>query len=344
MTKKKNKSLLDQILYLVNSLAAILLLLSYLLPYISPTKAPTFAVLSLVVPILIFTNIIFAVFWLAQLKRKFFLSTLVIVLGFGHLSSLYQFSSKEVIQEDDISIMSYNVRMFNHYGWSSNDSISTKTYKFIREKHPNILVMQEFYNDPEIGFEYPYRYLKTKGKKNIFGLVIYSDFPIISSGSLDLEDSANNIIYADLKIDQDTIRIYNIHLESLGLKPNKENFGESDSDKLLSRMKSAFKKQGYQTKQFLEHQEQWTGKSIVCGDFNNTAFSWVYDQISEDRQDAFKIAGSGSGKSFDYALPLRIDFILPDQSFEVNQYETFDLDYSDHFPIYARLSLTDKSE
>lgn len=337
MGKKKSKSLLDQILFLVNSLAATLLLLAYLLPYISPIKAPTLAVLSLIVPVLIFINVIFGVFWLAQFKRKFFLSTFVIILGFGHLSSLFQFSSKEIIQADDFSIMSYNVKMFNHYGWNPDESTADKTYDFINQNHPDILVLQEFYDDPEISFEYSYRYVKTRSKKNKFGLAIFSNFPIISSGSLDLKNSANNIIYADLKMGQDTVRVYNIHLESFGLKTDQENFGESDSDKLLNRMKEAFRKQGYQAEQFLEHSSQWNGRSIVCGDFNNTAFSWVYKKISEGRQDAFKIAGSGTGKSFNYNIPLRIDFILPDDNFDVNLYETFDVEYSDHFPILARL-------
>lgn len=339
MGKKKNRSLLDQLLFFVNSLAATLLLLAYLLPYISPISAPLLAVLSLFVPILIFINILFGIFWLAQFKRKFVLSALVILLGFGHLSSLFQFSSKDIFIENDISIMSYNVKMFNHYGWNPNDSTATKAYDFISDKHPDILVMQEFYEDRGITFKYPYKYIKRKGEANKFGLAIFSSFPILNSGSLDLENSANNIIYSDLKIDQDTVRIYNVHLESLGLKPDKENFGESDSDKLMTRMKIAFKKQGYQTKKLLDHQEEWTGKSIVCGDLNNTAFSWVYKKISENRQDAFKEAGSGTGRSFDYAIPLRIDFILPDLDFEINQYKTYDVEYSDHFPIYTRLNI-----
>lgn len=342
MGKKKDRSLLDRLLFFVNSVAATLLLLAYLLPYISPISAPLLAVLSLIVPVLIFINILFGFFWLAQLKRKFILSLLVILLGFGHLSSLFQFSSKDIFIEDDISIMSYNVKMFNHYGWNPNDSTAANAYNFLHDIHPDILVMQEFYEDTGITFKYLDHYINRKDKNNKFGLAIFSSFPIVNEGSLDIENSANNIIYVDLKIDQDTVRVYNVHLESLGLKPNKENFGESDSDKLISRMKNSFRKQGYQAKLLLDHQKEWSRKSIVCGDFNNTAFSWVYKKISENRQDAFKVAGSGTGRSFDYTIPLRIDFILPDVDFEINEYQTFDVEYSDHFPIYARLNLTSK--
>lgn len=344
MNKKKSKSLLDRFLFLINSIAAILLLVGYLLPYISPIKAPTLAVLSLFIPAAFIINILFVVFWVIRLKKYFILSTLVIILGFGYISSIYKFSEKKVILNDDMTIMSYNVKMFNHYGWNPNDSIAEKAYGFINEKHPDILVIQEFFGDSKISFEYPHQYIKTKSETNKFGLAIYSTYPIINSGSLDFENSANNIIFSDIVKGEDTIRIYNVHLESLKISPEKENFGEKDSDRLMARMKSAFTQQGYQTEKFLEHQEKWKGKSVVCGDFNNTAFSWVYKQISNERQDAFKVAGEGTGRTYNYGYPIRIDFILPDQDFTINHFKTFPVKYSDHFPILARINLKEKSE
>jgi len=339
VSKKKSKSLLDRILFLVNSIIALILLLAYILPYISPTKAPSLAIFSLLFPIIFILNLLFAVFWVVRLKRYFLLSSLIIAIGFGYTSSIYKFSGKDSTQKDDISIMSYNVRMFNIYSWNPKDSISEKTQEFINSKRPDILAVQEFYHGKNVDLKYPYKYIKTKSRTSKFGLAIYSAFPIINSGSLDFESSANNIIFSDIVKENDTIRIYNIHLESLKINPDKENFGEEDSDKLMQRMKVAFKKQGYQTEQFLAHQENWKGKSIVLGDFNNTAFSWVYKNIAKDRQDAFKIAGKGSGSTFNHNYPLRIDFILPDDHFEINHFKTYNLDYSDHFPILAKLSL-----
>ena len=128
------------------------------------------------------------------------------------------------------------------------------------------------------------------------------------------------------------------------MKLDKENFGEKDSDKLIDRMKASFQKQAIQVEQFLKHEKKWDGKKIVCGDLNNTAFSWVYQQVSKNKQDAFKIAGKGLGKTFNYSYPLRIDFILPDNNFEVNNFKTFEVPYSDHFPILARIKLKNKIE
>ena len=337
----KKRTFGNKILFYINSLIALLLLFSYILPYISPKSTPGFAVLSLFVPVLFFLNLVFAIYWIIRLKKHFVLSSLVIILGFGYISKIYKFSEKKILLNDDIKIMSYNVRMFNHYKWNSDESLAKKTYSFITENQPDILAIQEFYQSEQDTISYPFQYVKTKSKTNKFGLAIYSSYPIVNSGSLDFQHSANNIIFADIVKEQDTIRVYNIHLESLKINTQKENFGEQNSDKLLRRIKVAFKEQAIQTEQFLEHEKKWQGKKIICGDFNNTAFSWVYRQIAKDKKDAFQKAGKGFGKTFSYTYPLRIDFILADSSFNINHFKTFDVEYSDHFPILAHLSLND---
>lgn len=334
----KKLSLIDKLLFTINSIAAAALLLSYFSPYISPKAIPFLAIISLTVPFLIFINILFFLYWLIRLKKQIFLSGLILIVGWLFPSSFYEFSEKKVLLNDDIKVMSYNVRMFNHYKWSDDKELTQKAFDFIQKASSDILLLQEFYQSPDISFTYPYKYIKTRSKKNKFGLAIYSKYKIINSGSLDFENSANNIIYADLKIKDDTVRVYNIHLESLKINPNKENFGEENSEKLLSRLQSTFKKQADQAEQFLAHEEKWNGKKIIAGDFNNTAFSWIYKKIKKNKKDAFMEAGKGFGKSFDYPFPLRIDFIFTDNSINVNNFKTFDVAYSDHFPILARIN------
>ncbi|MDC3285826.1 endonuclease/exonuclease/phosphatase family protein, partial [Flavobacteriaceae bacterium] len=234
---------------------------------------------------------------------------------------------------------SYNVRLFNHYNWSTDSTIVKKISSFIAEKEPDVLSIQEYYDAENLQLKYPYQFIKTKSNFNKFGLAIFSKFNIINSGSLDLKESANNIIYTDILKDKDTIRVYNIHLESLKMNTSQENFGIINSDKLLEQMEASFQKQAKQVELFLQHEKKWDGKKILCGDFNNTAFSWVYRELSNEKQDAFKEAGKGLGKTFNYWYPLRIDFILTDANFDINNFKTFNVPYSDHYPILARLNL-----
>ena len=323
----------------MNSILAILLLLSYLLPYISPETVPIFTIISLAVPVLLALNIFFIIYWIIKLKKYFTISLISIILGIGYISNIYKFSEKKIFLNDDLKVMSYNVRLFNHYNWSTDSTIVKKISSFIAEKEPDVLSIQEYYDAESLQLKYPYQFIKTKSNFNKFGLAIFSKFKIINSGSLDLKESANNIIYTDILKDKDTIRVYNIHLESLKMNTSQENFGTKNSDKLLEKMEASFQKQAKQVELFLQHEKKWDGKKILCGDFNNTAFSWVYKELSNEKQDAFKEAGKGLGKTFNYWYPLRIDFILTDANFDINNFKTFDIPYSDHYPILARLNL-----
>lgn len=332
----KKLSFINKIVYIINSLIATLLLLSYLLPYISPEVFPSFAILSLLAPILIVVNIAFVLYWLVGLKKQFILSTLILIIGWFLIPKIYKFIDNSSSLNDDIKVMSFNVRMFNYWKWIDEENILKKTTNFVSELSPDIILIQECYDFNRIS--YPYRFEKPTKHNEKVGMAIYSKFPIIRQGSLDLKSTSNNIIYADIIRKKDTIRVYNIHLQSLGLKTEKENFGQENSEKLINGLKEGFKKQAEQTKVFLAHEKKWRGKKIVGGDFNNTSYSWVYNQISKDKKDAFIEAGKGFGKTFDYWFPMRIDFILTDENASINKFTSFYEKYSDHYPILARIN------
>ena len=334
----KKDSFFNRLLFLLNSLLATLLLLSFLLPYISPKSISLLAVISLFVPILFIGNLLFFIYWLVKLKKQVFLSAFVLLIGWLVSSPFYKFSDKTKTEKNSLSVMSYNVKMFNFYKWNKDKKLASKTFDFINSKKPDILALQEFYDSPDVSINYPYKYIKIKNENNKFGQAIYSKSPILNSGSLNFKDSGNNIIYADILKDKDTIRVYNIHLQSLNINTNKEYFGEENNQKLLGKFQTTFKKQVIQTEQFLAHEKNWKGKKIILGDFNNTAFSWVYKKIKSDKKDAFIEAGKGFGKTFNYWFPMRIDFVLTSPDIKINQFTTFSEKFSDHFPIEARIN------
>jgi endonuclease/exonuclease/phosphatase family metal-dependent hydrolase len=228
--------------------------------------------------------------------------------------------------------------MFNHWKWLEEEDIEKKIISFVEDKDPDVLVLQENMSLPKYILDFPYKYIEKKYAKGRFGMAIYSKLPIINQGSLKLKNTANNIIFADIVRKKDTIRVYNLHLQSLNISPDKENFGKENSEKLIKSLKNRFKQQAEQTELFLAHEKNWKGKKIVCGDFNNTAYSWVYNQVSENKKDAFIEAGKGFGKTFKYPFPMRIDFIFSDKNASINQFNSFSEKYSDHYPILARIN------
>ena len=332
----KGLSFFGKAIFFLNSIFAILLVLGYALPYIPPHIFPRLSVLSLLLPVLLLINAIFLIYWILRGKRQLFLSAFVLIIGIGHISSLYHFgNSVEVASEDEVTLMSYNVRSFNIHGWSKQENIGDRIIEFIAKKDPDIVCLQEYYPKYEFSKEqYPYQYKKMSEVSKSFGQIIYSKFPIVATGALDFKNTGNNVIYADVVINNDTIRVYNVHFQSLRVSPKFDTFNEEGSKRLLGRMGESFKKQEEQVMLFLENEQNAPYPVIVAGDFNNSSTSYMYRKVKGKKQDAYEKVGSGTGRSFTFDfIPLRIDFILADPKFEILQFKNYDVNLSDHYPI-----------
>lgn len=340
----KGLNLIDKLIFIVNSLFATALLLAYLLPYIPPNTFPFLSVLSLGMPLLLIINFIFFLFWAIRFKRQVLLSFFILLIGINHILSLYKFSNDQLKADtnDDktFSLMTYNVRQFNRYDWIKDFSVTKEIITFVEKENPDILLVQEFHEREDVNFKtYPHSYVKLVGENSTSGQAIYSKYPIVNKGSLDFPKTGNNAIYVDVLIHKDTIRIFNLHLESLKINPKVKEL-QNNSEKLIGRVGNSFRKQQKQTEMVLAKVDETPYKSIIAGDLNNSAFSYVYQKLSENYTDAFKNAGSGFGKTFDFDfIPLRIDVILADKQIKVKKLINYDQQLSDHYPIMSVLQL-----
>jgi endonuclease/exonuclease/phosphatase family metal-dependent hydrolase len=218
--------------------------------------------------------------------------------------------------------------------------VPTRINSFIEEENPDIISFQEYKTNPKISldaYEYSFEHLEQEAK---IGQVIVSKFPIVNSGSVEFPNTNNNAIYVDIIKNTDTVRIYNIHLQSLHISADMSKLKAGTSDILMNKTRETFKIQQEQAELFLKHRNQSSYKTIITGDFNNTAYSYVYKHLKGDFNDAFELAGNGFGRTFDFKFfPIRIDFIFSDTNFEVNGFKTYHEKFSDHYPIMAKLSL-----
>lgn len=338
----KKLGFFNKILFVLNSIVAAMLLLSYLLPYVPPKTFSTLSILSLAVPILIILNIFFFIYWLFQLKKQLILSLMVLLIGYKYVGFLYKFSSSnEDHITNSLSIMTYNVRLFNLYEWIKKDGVEESIVQLIKKANPDILSLQEYHPHNNVHLDnYKYKFEKLEGTKTQYGQAIFSKFPIINSGSINFPNTANNAIFIDVVIDSDTLRIYNLHLQSLGINADVETFNKEESQRLFKRIGKTFGMQQDQVDLFLKHKATSPYKMIVSGDFNNTAYSYVYREIKSDLQDAFEVKGKGFGKTFDFKFfPTRIDFILVDKDYKVEHFITYKDKLSDHYPILSNISL-----
>lgn len=331
----------EKLIFIVNSLLAFALLLSYLLPYLEPRKFAFFSVLSLAVPFLIIINILFVIYWLLKVKKQLLVSLLVLAIGYSYLISLYKFSSsKNVDDSENLSVMNYNVRLFNAFNWIDDPNLKQNISSFIADKQPDVLCIQEYRTDEGVTLKGYHKYEHLSGDKVKNGQAIFTKFPIVNSGLIKFPHTFNNAIFVDVVVQNDTIRIYNVHLQSSGINPVAEELTKENSENLFKRVRSTFKMQQSQTELVLSHKNECPYQMIICGDFNNTAYSYVYKEIKGDLKDAFVEAGNGFGRTYDFKFfPVRIDFVLVDDAFEINAFKTYDVKYSDHYPVMAKVKL-----
>ena len=293
--------------------------------------------LNLMVPVIAFVNMVFFVFWVIKFKWPFILFILSVLIGFKEWRKLYKFPNNAIPVSNGIKVMSFNVRLFNSYQWIDAKEVPKSIENFIQKESPDLVCLQEYSKEFSPKFKnYPYRYVKSSKKNGQNGLCILSKYKLFNPRYIDFEKSNNSAIYADFFYKMDTVRVYNVHLESLSINLKDTLFTQKHSQKIVERIQSVIQKQQLQIEQFEEIDQKNKYPTIICTDLNNNAFSQPYNRLKNNRQDAFTLSGDGLGATYKLAyFPFRIDFIFTDSKFNVINFTTHDLKLSDHKPISA---------
>lgn len=336
------KKIFNGFMLLLNIGVSALLLLACLLPYISVALIPSMSIFSLFVPFLVLGNILFLIYWMLQFKKTVFLPIVSLGIAYFFIGSFFQFRAERPMPSlKDFSIMSFNTRLFNKYQWSDDSSIGNQIVVFIQKTNPSVVCFQEFdVSMRERFMSYPYAYISASDNSKQAVQAIFSKFPIVAKGLLPFPNSTNAAIFVDLKIKGDTLRLYNVHLQSLRVKPEAASLEAGTRERLYKRLKVSFAKQQAQADIIACHKSDSPHKLIVAGDFNTNQFSSVYHTIKGDLTDSFTSVGSGYGKTFDFKyFPMRIDFLLSDPDFEIAYHKSFPLNLSDHFPVLVAYRL-----
>ena len=227
--------------------------------------------------------------------------------------------------------------------WVTSD---TSDIKCIQEfsynaENPNLDVLQKL---KDRGY---YHYNFQIDQNHNPGLAIFSKYPIVSRGVVNPENtSVNNMIFADIDMGTDTIRIYNVHLKSMRFELERYR----ESDELRSTMKTVINKLRYgaidrarEIKKLLLHTENCPHPIIVCGDFNETPYSYNYFTMKSQFNNSFEEVGKGFGFTFHgKPMRLRIDHHFYNDKVEVAGYWLdHTMKVSDHYPSRAEYSIRD---
>lgn len=336
--------------------------------YISPENFWILAFFGLAFPIIVAINIIFTLYWFAQFRVHGIFSLLTILIGAKTCLGFFQLDfSNEKISNKDLKVMSYNSMLFDLYNWSKNAQSRNIILNMLHEENPDILCLQEFYTSEQkndfnnidtvknlLGTTYFHtEYTTTLRELDHWGIATFTKYPIIKKGKIQFNTRTNNIcIYTDVIIHQDTVRIYNMHLQSISFTKADYKFIDQlqtdtidtkdeveKSKNILRRLKRAFVKRAKQAEIIAAHIETCKYKVILCGDFNDTPASYVYNTIRGSLKDAFVESGSGFEQTYAGKFPrFRIDYILFSPQFTAKDYHHLTETLTDHYPVICYLA------
>jgi endonuclease/exonuclease/phosphatase family metal-dependent hydrolase len=336
---------------------------------VSPAVFWPLAFFGLLHPAFVALNLAFLCWWIIRRRRQALYSLAMLMLSIPYFGSQLRLRfTTEPAPANAFTMMSYNVKLFDLYNWSGNAQTRAKIFTQLSAEKPDVLSLQEFFTEDTGDFrnldslrqllKMPYahyEYTVSLHKDDHWGVVTYSRFPIVGQGKIVFNNRNNNIcIYSDLLIEKDTVRVYNMHLQSVSFGfadykfMNKVKSGEDAEDELASsrnilrRMKRAYIKRARQAESIAEHISSCPYPVIVCGDFNDTPVSYTYRTISNGLEDAFCNGGKGFGKTFANPFPVpRIDYILHSPAMRSYEFRTLNevQDLSDHYPVLAKISL-----
>lgn len=357
---------------ILNVLFAFTLIICRVIPAINPFEQRFVGILAYLVPFLTVFNILFILLWVVVKRYYYALIPLVsiliswkvisVLIG-GHILPSNPVDHKN---KETLSILSYNIRLLDLYGWSGKKETRSQILAFLKTRNADILCLQEYYTgNDSVGFNntgdiksicnYPYvaECIMNENKRGKWGSVLFSKFPIVSKKNHDIDVSGSNLLQeVRLKRNGDTLTVFNFHLKSNKFS-EKESALVANSDlpdvdeKTLNKTKSIYQK--------IERSTQNRGleadlvsriigaskyATLVCGDMNDIPGSYSYFKIRSKHKDLFLSKGFGLGATYNKSIPvLRIDYIFYDPIFKPLFYETIPQNFSDHNPIYGEFAL-----
>lgn len=346
-----------------NVILIFLTFFAYLSPYIHPATFWPFAVLGLFYPVLLVLNIAFIIYWLVRKRRYAILSAACLLLGWSHFTTFVglSLSGRSGDGTTSLKVMSYNI-----YGFFNQDAGGKSTRNrwseeelldFYRQHHPDIWCFQEFSTAPKYADQYANVIRTQTPLQNTYfepetGLAVFSRFPLkgVKIHYFGKHNSINGYLIADVQVGEQTVRLFNIHLQSNAVSQLADEVAQNGQLReketwlqikgMIGRYRRTAALRSDQAQEIRTLLDESPHPVILCGDFNDVPLSYAYHRISDRLTDHFQQKGKGLGTTFRGSLPaLRIDYILSSPAFRVLNYRVIKNDFSDHYPVLSIMEL-----
>ncbi|HLF34666.1 MAG TPA: endonuclease/exonuclease/phosphatase family protein, partial [Cyclobacteriaceae bacterium] len=296
-------------------LVAIISLCCYSTIFIPPDFLWVAGFVTYSIPFIIIFNFLLFIFDLKNFRITSLIPLIILVVGWGFINDSFQYPEKK--EEGPVKVLTYNVRIFNFYNretWAKQSPAIMADW--IRNTESDIICLQEFFTTPAhpnlntlniINKDHEYQAYNapvvTRKDGAQFGSVIFTRYPILQTGKVKFANSTwNQAIYADVLISGDTLRIYNLHLQSYHIdeKMIMDNEGDLQEEVtgLYSLLRTGFIRRAVQIRAVNKHIRACRHRVLVCGDLNDLPYSYTYYQLKRILRNSFSTAGRGFGFTF----------------------------------------------
>ncbi len=314
----------------------------------------------LALPVTLFFSLVLFIYWLIMKSGWVIVSGLSLLLCIPILGSVIRLTNKT---NETLTVHPFSLCSYNSQGFTYGDSRLTLHLfaEFVQKNNIQILCLQEMDErllpmaDSLFDKVGHLDYHKTiSGSKPGFGLAVYSSFPVVRAFNFRFAETSNHAIVADIVVQNDTVRVFNLHLQTTNYNQSKfELKGKNwvwDTQGEAHKVLTLFQRLKHNSLHRMRQAEAIGAlvdaspyPVIVCGDLNSTPASYAYWRFKQSLEDGFRSAGHGYEYTYRYfGNAFRIDYIFHQSNLNAISYKSFDLDYSDHKPVVITLSRTQK--
>ncbi|MEK7059996.1 MAG: endonuclease/exonuclease/phosphatase family protein [Patescibacteria group bacterium] len=220
--------------------------------------------------------------------------------------------------------------------------------EFLKNANADIIALQEVVEDErgnlveiiakELDYEYvhaigmnmPVRFLPKYGKDDKrtikFGTAILSKYKIIDSKIYELVDENKRLVVgADIKIGNEILHIFSIHLKHTHQKPSE--IQDEETENLLKLLPDK--------------------NTIVMGDFNALPESFPIQKMKQELKDTEINSNTPTWSVYDNGcigclvkeIKYKLDYIFTSKDLKTNLFKVYKSKASDHLPILAIINL-----
>lgn len=335
----------------ISTLLAIFTLFGLFGGSVNPATGTAMAMLVYVLPYLLIGNAVMLIYRL--IRRDWIwlcISVVPLLCSIPYIGTIYQtglFNSTP--NSTGIKIATYNVEAFGREisGFKAEDILTE-----MKKQGVDIFCIQEYNeasgnkkNSDSYKTYFPYMAV---GRND---MAIYSRYPLEASEIIDFGRTNNSGMWADVNVNGQKIRIFNVHLETTGFNRTLHKIAKQEvqgtnieNNAIIKAIYGNYTRgmavraqQADQVAREIEHSDI---PVIVCGDFNDVPYSYVYKTMLGELVDGFKECGKG----FMYTMrerkfKVRIDYIFHSEELKGETYYREKLNYSDHYPIFMKIAL-----